>query len=85
MKEHLFFDIKSPIEEVADLVFKSLGMKNGIQEGDSSHVLGGVYYSSSVFGVEIKLESNSYDYDDKYNFVPNYSLCFHVFFHKKRK
>jgi hypothetical protein len=46
-----------------------LGLENRFQEGDSSHVLGGVYYSASVLGVAIKLESNSYDYDDKYAYM----------------
>jgi hypothetical protein len=67
MREHLFFDIKGPIDEVANKVFTSLGMGNSIQEGDSTHVLEGIYYESSAFGVQVKLERNSYDYDDRYN------------------
>ena len=29
----------------------------------------GIYFSCSIFGVEIILEYNSYDYDDTYNYM----------------
>lgn len=69
MIENLFFDMEGQIKEIANKVFALLGIINNMQEGDSSHVLGGTYYSSSIFGVKIKLEQNSYAYDDKYNYM----------------
>jgi len=69
MIEHLFFFINEDIEKVAIKIFSILGNKNNFLEGDSSHVLGGAYYSVSIFGIEIRLEKNSYDYDDEYNYM----------------
>lgn len=69
MIEHLFFFIDEDIEKVATKIFSTLGIKNGFLEGDSSHVLGGVYYSISIFGIKIRIEKNSYDYDDEYNYM----------------
>lgn len=69
MIELLFFNEALPIDDAVKSIFSAIGIQNNIMEGDSSHVLNGVYYSYSVFGVEIKLELNSYDYDDKYNYM----------------
>ncbi|HEY4063620.1 MAG TPA: hypothetical protein VGM30_17050 [Puia sp.] len=69
MSEHLFLNIDGQIEEAAKIVFAALGFKSSYQEGDSSHVSGGVYYSYSILGVQVKLEENGYDYDDKYNYM----------------
>jgi hypothetical protein len=35
-------------------------------EGDSANCLSGVYYTSSVFGVSIRLDQNCYDYEDQF-------------------
>lgn len=66
--KHLFFNIPYAFEEAAKIVFHSLGIDN-FGEGDSSHVKYGVYYTSSVFGTAIRLEANSYDYDDRYGYM----------------
>lgn len=50
------------------MIFQALGV-NSIWEGDSQNVLGGVYSSYSIFGINIKLELNSYDYEDDYEFM----------------
>ena len=57
------------ISEVAKAVFTTLGLESNFKTGHSSHAKGGTYFSCSVFGVTIKLEENSYDYDDKYNYM----------------
>ena len=69
MIEHIFFSCKETIEEVSKLVFCKLGIEDSVSEGDSVNVKEGVYFSCSVFGVKIKLEYNSYDYDDTYNYM----------------
>jgi hypothetical protein len=69
MSEHIFFNENRQIDDVAKSIFSAIGVQNNIQEGDSSNVLNGVYYCYSVFGVQVKLENNSYDYDDKYNYM----------------
>lgn len=65
---NLFFYSDKQFDDVATIVFMALGITNYL-EGESSNVLGGYYYSYSVFGVEIKLERNSYDYEDQFNFM----------------
>ena len=57
---NLFFNSDKQFDEVAILIFTSLGIENYL-EGESSNVLGGYYFSYNVFGIEIKLEQNSYD------------------------
>lgn len=65
---NLFFSCDKQFDDVAILIFKSLTIENYL-EGDSSNVLGGYYYSFNVFGMEIKLERNSYDYEEQYNYM----------------
>ncbi len=36
---------------------------------DSANVLGGTYSVLSVLGFKLKLEQNSYDYEDQYNYM----------------
>ncbi len=64
----IFFNSIGDITHEANLIFEALGINN-YMEGDSQNVLGGYYYSSSVFGIDVKLEMNSYDYEDKYKFM----------------
>jgi hypothetical protein len=65
----LFFNLEGGIENVMVKVKDFLGLKNLFYEGDSSNVKDGIYYSYLIFGVKIKLEYNSYDYDDKYEYM----------------
>lgn len=68
--KHYFFNLENDLLETSIYIFEMLGIKKErMLEGDSSHVLGGIYYEYSVFGVEIKIELNSYDYDDKYRYM----------------
>ncbi|MES1159418.1 MAG: hypothetical protein ABUM51_01555, partial [Bacteroidota bacterium] len=69
MIELIFFNEALPIDDAAKSIFSAIGIQNNILEGDSAHVLSGIYYSYSIFGLKIKLELNSYDYDDKYNYM----------------
>lgn len=65
---NLFFNSDKAIEEVAALVFSKIEISDYL-EGESSNVLGGYYYCSTVFGNKIKLERNSYDYEDLFNYM----------------
>lgn len=69
MAEHLFFNLEGELEEVANKLFTGLDINYGIMEGDSSNVLYGVYFYYSVFGVGLKLEYNSYEFDEKYRYM----------------
>lgn len=41
--------------------------KNEYQLRDSVNTLGGEYYSIVTAGIEVRIENNSYDYEDLYN------------------
>lgn len=69
MSEHLFFNLKGELEEVANKLFTELEINCGKMEGESSNVLHGVYFYYSVFGVGFKLEYNSYDFDERYKYM----------------
>lgn len=64
----IFFNSDKNLEEVSKLVFEAMGITHYL-EGDSQNSLGGSYSSCSVFGISIKLELNSYDYEDDYKFM----------------
>jgi hypothetical protein len=64
---HLFFSLPSDLAETTKTIFQILGASS--IEGDSANVLGGIYTMASVLGFKIKLESNSYDYEDQYNYM----------------
>ena len=66
--ETLFFNLDGSFAEVAEKVFSALGAPE-FQEGDSLNVLGGEYYEISIFGASIRLEGNSYDYEDEYGYM----------------
>jgi hypothetical protein len=66
--KQIFFNMPHSIDKVAKIIFDSLGL-NSFEEGDSSHVKDGIYYASSVFGIKVQLEGNSYDYDDQYSYM----------------
>ena len=65
---NLFFSFPGELQEATQLVFSVLGISS-VKEGDSSNVLGGTYSVLSVLGFKIKLEPNSYDYEDQYNYM----------------
>lgn len=70
MTKIFFFNTQGDILQVSEQIFKVLGVrKSEILEGNSSHVLDETYYQFSVFGIKVKLEYNSYDYDDKYRYM----------------
>ncbi len=54
--------------EVSTFFFNALGMPFG-QKGSSLNALDGEYSALSVFGVSIKLEANTYDYEDDYKYM----------------
>jgi hypothetical protein len=66
--EHLFFNEPKRIEEVSSLIL-SLVSADIVREGESANVFQGVYYYASIFGLQIRLELNSYDYEDDYNYM----------------
>ena len=65
---NIFLKTNDHFEQVAEVIFRTLGINNFL-EGDSQNVLSGVYSSYSVFGISIRLELNSYDYEDEYKFM----------------
>lgn len=67
---NIIFFIASPlpIEESAKAVFSLLGQSSSLI-GDSANSYGGTYYSFSIFGVRIKLEKNTYEYEDDYQYI----------------
>jgi hypothetical protein len=66
--EHLLFNLDGDIHQVAARVFGALECGTPAK-GESFNVLNGVYYSCPVFGLNVKLESNAYDYEDEYSYV----------------
>ena len=69
--ETIFINLDYELKEAAEKLFSSLGISN-INEGDSSNVLSGIYYSSSAFGTHITFEYNSYDYEDRYKYMVSF-------------
>ena len=65
--EQLFFNKSGSFDEVAGAVFRALGLLSG--EGDSANALGGDYHVASALGVDVRLERNSYDYEDEYEYM----------------
>lgn len=66
--EHLFFNYDRKLSETVAFIFSALGFTS-IQEGDSLNVFGGTYASVSILGIVLKLEENSYDYEDDYRYM----------------
>ena len=64
----LFFNSEETLELVAKKVFSTLELNNYLR-GTCQNVLDDLYYCFSVFGVNLKLELNSYDYEDEYRFM----------------
>src|SRR5438067_653371 len=64
----LFFNYDGDLNRVSEVIFATLGIIQYLK-GDSYNVLGGAYTIFSVFGIKIKLELNSYDYEDDYNYM----------------
>ncbi len=64
----IFISLDNDFSKAKQLVFDALGLNN-IMEGDSTHALGGVYYEVGVLGMYIKLEQNSYEYEDEFNYT----------------
>ena len=65
-----FFNFNGNILSVSEKIFKSFGIyESELAKGSSSHVTEKVYYEYSVFGIKLKIEYNSYDYDDKYRYM----------------
>jgi hypothetical protein len=64
----LFFNSDEPIQTVSKKVFDAIGLPI-FGEVASENVLNGFYFSASNFGVLIKLELNSYDYEEDYKYM----------------
>lgn len=64
----IFFNYPDSFEKAVPKIYSAIGIKE-YMEGDSLHVLGGVYGTYSIFGIEIKVEENSYEYEDEYRYM----------------
>lgn len=65
---NLFFAFPGEIQDAAKTVFNALGTSSAANR-DSLNVLGGTYTALSLLGFKVKLEANSYDYEDKFNYM----------------
>ena len=65
---NLFFSLPGELQDVTQTIFQVLGASS-TTERNSLNVLGGTYSMLSTLGFKIKLEPNSYDYEDKYNYM----------------
>lgn len=65
--EHIFFNSDESVSEVARSIFETLGVVGS--EGDSTNVLNCEYFEASVFGLRLKIEENSYDFEDRYRYM----------------
>jgi len=75
MIEHYFFQIEDDLQNAAKKICEALGIDTKtVKVGSSTHVLNGSYFNYTVFGCRIKLEKNSYDYDDQYNYMLSISI-----------
>jgi hypothetical protein len=63
----LFFFLPTNLADTTKTIFQVLGASP--VEGDSANVLGGIYTMVSVLGFKIKLERNSYEYEEQYNYM----------------
>ncbi len=66
--EHLFFNLDNSLAEAARVVFAAVCDSNGF-EGHSANVHGGAYFQNQVNNLVIRVESNSYDFEDEYAFM----------------
>ena len=66
--EHLFFSLDGDFDTVVSRVFGALGIE-AYRRGQRANSLGGTYDDYSVFGVAIKIERNSYDYEDEFEYM----------------
>ena len=64
----LFFALDQDLNGASKSVFKAINSFAPI-EGESSNVLNSVYTQVCVLGLRIKLEANSYDYEERYNYM----------------
>jgi hypothetical protein len=65
---NLFFSFPGELQDATKTVFNALGTLPAANH-DSLNVLGGTYTALSLLGFKIKLEANSYDYEDKFNYM----------------
>jgi hypothetical protein len=65
--EHLFFNSDKILTDVATSVFETLGTESF--GGESTNVLNGTYVETRIFGLLIRVEENSYDYEDRYAYM----------------
>lgn len=66
--QHLFLDCEQSLDQVAYRIFEAAALVNGV-EIDSLNVLGGTYFEGTFRNLVLRVESNSYDYEDDYAFM----------------
>lgn len=64
----LFFNDKREIGDVSKYLNENFGLTQPC-ERDSLNVYKGIYYVTKVLGLSIKLEYNSYDYENEYKYM----------------
>lgn len=66
--EHLFFTPDGGFDTTVRAVFGVLGVSSP-SIGESKNVLGERYGEARILGMKIRLEENSYDYEDEFRFM----------------
>jgi hypothetical protein len=66
--QHLFLDCEQSLDQVAFRIFEAAASVNGV-EIDSMNVLGGTYFEGTFRNLVLRVESNSYEYEDDYEFM----------------
>ena len=64
----LLLNLPYKYEIAVNAINSALGISNSI-EGDSVNSLGAQYAETSLLGIKIKIEENSYEYEDDYNYT----------------
>lgn len=63
----LFLNLPCKYEMAINAINSALGISYSL-EGESVNSLGSKYNETSLLGVKVKIEENSYDYEDDYNY-----------------
>ena len=65
--QHLFLNSSADLVSTANHLFPVLGVKYSARH--SKNVLNGVYYEGYCFGCRIRLEENSYEFEDQFKYM----------------
>jgi hypothetical protein len=73
--QHLFLECDKSLEQVASEIFEvaseifEAALRSRVVEAESLNVHGGTYFEGTFKNLVLRVESNSYDYEDDYEFM----------------